>query len=30
MRRTDKYNDVLAFLQSDDWALPPPEPELED
>jgi hypothetical protein len=30
MRRTDKYDDVLAFLQSDGWALPPPEPELED
>lgn len=30
--RADKYEDVLAFLQTDGWALPPlePEPELED
>ncbi|MGJ0508209.1 MAG: hypothetical protein ACR652_14040 [Methylocystis sp.] len=27
--RTAKYEDVLTFLQSDGWALPPPEPEPE-
>ena len=28
VRRLDKYDDVLAFLQSDGWMLPPPdEPE---
>lgn len=30
MRRTDKYEDVVAFLQSDGWALPPPEPPADD
>jgi hypothetical protein len=30
MRRTDKYEDVLTFLQSDGWALPPPEPAADD
>lgn len=25
MRRTDKYDDVITFLQSDGWVLPPPE-----
>jgi hypothetical protein len=25
MRRTDKYEDVLTFLLSDGWVLPPPE-----
>lgn len=25
MRRTEKYNDVLTFLQSDGWLLPPAE-----
>lgn len=29
-RRIDKYEDVLTFLQSDGWELPPPEPEPED
>ncbi|APO69879.1 hypothetical protein IE4872_PB00005 (plasmid) [Rhizobium gallicum] len=28
--RVGKYEDVLAFLRSDGWALPPPEPEPED
>lgn len=26
MRRTDKYEDVLTFLESDGWALPPEQP----
>lgn len=30
MRRTDKYEDVLAFLQSDGWVLPPPEQPGDD
>lgn len=30
MRRTDKYEDVITFLQSDGWVLPPPEPPAED
>ena len=30
MRRTDKYNDVLTFLQSDGWVLPPPEQAVDD
>lgn len=30
MRRTDKYEDVLTFLQSDGWALPPPEQPADD
>lgn len=30
MRRTDKYEDVLTFLQSDGWVLPPPEPVADD
>lgn len=25
VRRTDKYDDVFAFLRSDGWTLPPPE-----
>ncbi|WP_118137666.1 hypothetical protein [Oceanicella sp. SM1341] len=29
-RRTDKYEDVIIFLQSDGWVLPPPEPPAED
>lgn len=30
MRRTDKYEDVLTFLQSDGWVLPPPEQPADD
>ncbi|WP_197024001.1 hypothetical protein [Xanthobacter sp. 126] len=30
MRRTDKYEDVITFLQSDGWVLPPPETLAED
>lgn len=30
MRRIDKYEDVLAFLQSDGWVLPPPEQPADD
>lgn len=32
MHRTEKYGEVLTFLQSDGWTLPPPEaePEQED
>lgn len=30
MRRTDKYEDVLTFLQSDGWVLPPPEQQADD
>ncbi len=30
MRRTDKYEDVLTFLQSDGWVLPPPEDPADD
>lgn len=30
MRRTDKYEDVLTFLQSDGWVLPPPEQNADD
>ncbi|WP_119780668.1 hypothetical protein [Oleomonas cavernae] len=30
MRRTDKYEDVLTFLQSDGWVLPPPEQPVDD
>jgi hypothetical protein len=30
MRRADKYDDVLAFLQSDGWVLPPPEEPADD
>ncbi|MCR8959865.1 hypothetical protein M0765_019630 [Variovorax sp. S2] len=30
MRRTDKYEDVLTFLQSDGWVLPPPEQAVDD
>ncbi len=30
MRRTDKYEDVLNFLQSDGWVLPPPEQPVDD
>ena len=26
VRRDDKYEDVLTFLQADGWVLPPPEP----
>ncbi|QOI56569.1 hypothetical protein [Rouxiella badensis] len=26
-RRTDKYSDVITFLQSDGWPLPPQEPD---
>jgi hypothetical protein len=29
-RRTDKYEDVLTFLQSDGWVLPPPEQLRDD
>ncbi|MET4121747.1 hypothetical protein ABIB85_008226 [Bradyrhizobium sp. JR1.5] len=29
-RRTDKYEDVLTFLQSDGWVLPPPEQPVDD
>ena len=29
-RRTDKYEDVLTFLQADGWVPPPPEPEPDD
>ena len=30
MRRTDKYEDVITFLQSDGWVLPPPEDPADD
>lgn len=30
MRRTDKYENVLTFLQTDGWALPPPEQAADD
>ncbi|MCD4500165.1 hypothetical protein [Chromobacterium vaccinii] len=30
MRRTDKYSDVLTFLQSDGWLLPAPERAVDD
>ena len=30
MRRTDKYDDILTFLQSDGWVLPPPEQSADD
>ncbi|PWE78697.1 hypothetical protein XF30_20050 [Bradyrhizobium sp. SUTN9-2] len=30
MRRTDKYEDVLTFLQSDGWVLPPAELAADD
>lgn len=30
MRRTDKYEDVLTFLQSDGWVPPPPGQPAED
>ncbi|UPT97742.1 hypothetical protein J4G48_0006505 [Bradyrhizobium barranii subsp. apii] len=30
MRRIDKYEDVLTFLQSDGWVPPPPEPPADD
>lgn len=30
MHRTDKYDDVLTFLQSDGWVLPPPEDAAEE
>jgi hypothetical protein len=30
VRRTDKYDDVLTFLQSDGWVLPPPEQAADD
>lgn len=30
MHRTDKYEDVLTFLQSDGWVLPPPEQPVDD
>lgn len=30
VRRIDKYEGVLTFLQSDGWALPSPEPEPDD
>lgn len=30
MRRTDKYDDVLTFLQSDGWVLPSPEQAVDD
>ena len=30
VRRIDKYDDVLTFLQSDGWILPPAEPPVDD
>lgn len=30
VRRTDKYDDVLSFLQADGWVLPPPEQSADD
>ena len=30
VRRADKYEDVLTFLQSDGWVLPPLEQPVDD
>jgi hypothetical protein len=30
MRRTDKYDDVFTFMQSDGWVPPPPTQDVDD